>query len=144
MRKQSGFTVAELMVVMAIVAILSAIAIPNYLAWLPKQRLRNASSDLRANMQHARLQAVKENASCTITFNLMNDSYTIPCLNKTISLSEYDPSLTLDVGQGTDQIVFTSRGMITENNFLEFYIQSDIESQGIRVYPTGAIVSDAL
>jgi type IV fimbrial biogenesis protein FimU len=144
MRKQSGFTILELMVVICIVAILSAIAIPNYLAWLPKQRLRNASSELRANMQHARLAAVQANESCTVSFNLMNDSYTIPCLNKTIRLSEYDASLTLGVGQGTDSITFTSRGMIDGNSTLNFFIESDNDSQGIRIYPTGAIVSDAL
>ena len=46
MRKNSGFTLIELMVVIALIVVLSAIAIPNYIAWLPKYRLNSAVDDV--------------------------------------------------------------------------------------------------
>jgi prepilin-type N-terminal cleavage/methylation domain-containing protein len=144
MRKQSGFTIYEIMVVIAIIAILASIAVPNYLAWLPKQKLRNAASDLRANMQNARLVAVKQNGNCSVTFNTSNDSYAIPCLDKTVKLSDYDPTVTFSSVSATGQVIFTSRGMITDDILFDVIIGNDDEEFNIKVFPTGAILSDAL
>ena len=42
-----GFTLVELMVVNAIIGILGAIAIPNYIAYVQRARMTKALSDLR-------------------------------------------------------------------------------------------------
>lgn len=75
MCKDSGFTLLELLTVIAILVILSAIAMPNFIGWLPNYRLRSAARDLQSNMQHGRLSAVKENADVIIEFFLGSDSY---------------------------------------------------------------------
>jgi prepilin-type N-terminal cleavage/methylation domain-containing protein len=41
--KQSGFTLIEMMIVIAILGIFAGIAIPNYLSYLPKHRLNGAA-----------------------------------------------------------------------------------------------------
>lgn len=69
MRKESGFTLIELITVVAIVAIVTAIAIPNYIGWLPGHRLRAAIDDLNSAYQLARLQAIRENASASVLFD---------------------------------------------------------------------------
>jgi len=76
MRKTSGFTLMELMVTIAIVAILSAIVIPNFIAWVPKFRLGGASRDVLAILQKTRVQAVKDNTSYVLIFDTGNASYT--------------------------------------------------------------------
>jgi type IV pilus assembly protein PilE len=45
-RHQSGFTLMELMIVVAIIAILSAIAIPQYQAYITRSKLTEATSNL--------------------------------------------------------------------------------------------------
>jgi type IV fimbrial biogenesis protein FimT len=76
MQKTSGFTLMELMVTIAIIAILSAIAIPNFVAWVPKFKLGGASRDVLAILQKTRVQAVKDNTNYVLMFNTGNESYT--------------------------------------------------------------------
>ena len=76
MQKTSGFTLMELMVTIAIIAILSAIAIPNFIAWVPKFKLGGGSRDVLAILQKTRIQAVKDNTSYVLMFNTGNESYT--------------------------------------------------------------------
>lgn len=76
MQKTSGFTLMELMVTIAIVAILSIIAIPNFIAWIPKFKIGGASRDVLAILQKTRVQAVKDNTNYVLMFNTGNGSYT--------------------------------------------------------------------
>lgn len=68
-KRESGFSLMELVVVMAVLATLAAIAIPAFAGWLPNFRLKNAARDVASNLQLARLTAVKKNVTCPIAFN---------------------------------------------------------------------------
>ena len=74
MRKDSGFTLIELIVVVAIVAVLAGAAIPNFISWLPGHRLRSGLDDLNTAFQLAKLQAIRENGPVVVRFDTANDS----------------------------------------------------------------------
>ena len=75
MRNESGFTLFELMVVVGIMAILASVAVPGFLGWLPKYRMRSAADEVLSTLQQAKLRAVRENNIVRVTFDFANDSY---------------------------------------------------------------------
>lgn len=62
----SGFTLIELMVTVAVLGILSAIALPSFSGLLASSRVNSAATDLWAAMQFARSEAVKRNETVTV------------------------------------------------------------------------------
>lgn len=69
-KRQKGFTLVELRIVLATISIMSAIALPNITAMIAKYRLKAAARDMVSNFQRAKMMAVKNNTLCTITFNV--------------------------------------------------------------------------
>lgn len=71
--KNKGFTLMELMIVIAIVAIMASIAIPNYIAWLPERRLDAGAQDILQGLQQSRSKAIMTNRN--VIFNFDADSF---------------------------------------------------------------------
>jgi len=69
MRTVKGFTLLEMITVVAIVGILMALGIPNYKGWQSSRQLRIARTHLCHVLQHARLCAVKENRKVIVSFD---------------------------------------------------------------------------
>lgn len=65
-RSQRGFTLVELMVVVAIVAIVIAIAIPSYRVIQARNAVRGFVNDYTSSLYFARSEAVRQNAQVTV------------------------------------------------------------------------------
>lgn len=66
-RLSSGFTLIELMVVIAIAAIMLGLAIPSFKEFIASQRVKSASYELSTSLLIARSEAIKRNADVTIS-----------------------------------------------------------------------------
>lgn len=62
-----GFTVIELMIVVAITAILVAVAVPSFVDIIARSQVKTAAADLHLSMMRARSEAIKRNVSITVT-----------------------------------------------------------------------------
>jgi Tfp pilus assembly protein FimT len=116
---EDGFTLFELAMILAIIAILASIAIPAFSVWMPNYKLRSAARDLYSSFQGARLGAVKQNKRWAVVFDQAsnpgryfvcsddgaNDVWDGPpamggddTVEKTVNLSRYE---NIDFGHGT-------------------------------------------
>ncbi|HEV8539570.1 MAG TPA: prepilin-type N-terminal cleavage/methylation domain-containing protein [Nitrospiraceae bacterium] len=68
-RTMRGFTLTEMMVVVGIIALLSAFAIPNYLDWQRKYRLKDSIAFLQSSLALARMIAMNQNTTVTVTIS---------------------------------------------------------------------------
>ena len=68
-RDQSGFTLIELMVTLAVFAILAALSAPSFARMIEKSRLRGAADDVVNLIGIARSEAVKRQRNVDVAFN---------------------------------------------------------------------------
>lgn len=82
-RKQtSGFTIIELLIVMIIVAIGVALAVPSYKAIIEKRRLTAATEDIAAFMKYAHSESIKRNDDVIV--NIRRTDATTWCVGATL------------------------------------------------------------
>ncbi len=73
LRKNAGFSLTELMVIIGIIGIIAGIAMPNLIGWLPKYRMGSAAREILGTFEFARLTAVKRNVAPLVTLDYAND-----------------------------------------------------------------------
>ena len=67
-RRGRGFTLIELMIVVALVAIVATLAAPSFREFLAKKRLEGVASELSNDLHYARSEAVSRNVTVRVTF----------------------------------------------------------------------------
>ncbi|MFH0844695.1 MAG: GspH/FimT family pseudopilin [Pseudomonadota bacterium] len=109
----SGFTLMEMIVVMAIVAVMILIAVPSFLSISSRGQLKSAARDIISNMQYTRIQAIKKSATWAVQFDVADSRYRLlsddgaddtwntgdDTVYKTVNLSDY-PGVSYGSGHG--------------------------------------------
>ena len=62
----SGFTALEVAVTLAIIAVLASISMPSFLKWLQGHRLRGAAINLTADLEMAKIRAMREGSFVSV------------------------------------------------------------------------------
>lgn len=73
-RRSGGFTLLELLIVMALLGTMAAVSIPAFVGAIAHTKLRGASSSLAGLIQSGRMQAVKRNRTLTVHFLAKGDA----------------------------------------------------------------------
>jgi len=66
--REAGFTFFEVVVAMALIAILSAVTVLSMAFYIPNVRLKSAAQDFNIQIQKARLEAIRQSRSCYVEF----------------------------------------------------------------------------
>jgi prepilin-type N-terminal cleavage/methylation domain-containing protein len=68
---RQGFTLLEMMVTIGIIMLLAITGVHSFAnskGWMARVRLKAAGRDLAMNLQYAKLEAIKRNTLCSVTF----------------------------------------------------------------------------
>lgn len=83
LRGQKGVTLPELMIVLAIAAILTAVSIPMWISYMPTMRLNGAARNLQLALALARMKGVARNNPVSLLLDTAQQTYKLQIWNKT-------------------------------------------------------------
>lgn len=142
------------MTALAIIAILTAIAVPVIINWLPNYRLKNAARTLFGNIQMARMTAAKNNAACAMVFNINGATHQyFICSNngadgnwtttgdntvlKRITLTDLPGNIQFGAGNATFDLAgaaIPGAGITFTNNVAVFNVRGLLDQPTVDVY----------
>jgi prepilin-type N-terminal cleavage/methylation domain-containing protein len=75
--RQSGMTLVEIAIVLAILGLLAAVSLPSFLGWKEASELRSAAVEVSDVMLSSRTKAVLERRNYTVQVNYTTNTYTV-------------------------------------------------------------------
>ena len=131
-QNRSGFTLFEALIVIALIAVVSAVAAPNIIKWRRAARLRGAAENLKGDLELAKLKAIRESGAVSVVF--FTDRYRVFVDNDqdwnpdTSDSMMRERSLPPGVGIDLDQTSFGSMGDKTR-----FYARGTTSNGSVRM-----------
>ncbi|MBI3284601.1 MAG: GspH/FimT family protein [Burkholderiales bacterium] len=125
-RHIAGFTTLELLIAVAIAAILAALAAPSFTTMIANQRAKNVASELFASLLRARSEALARNTSVTLspkTGNWQNGWRIVDPTNTDKFLDDQNMTSGATI-TGPVSVVYTGTGRIQGSSVPMFVIKS--------------------
>ena len=136
--RQSGISLIEVMVAVAIVGVLMALGAPAFQTWIQNTQVRTASEAIMNGLQTARNEAIRRNAA--VQFKLDGGTNTqwrvnpfidpdgVPIQSRAAEEGSINASITVQPG-GADTVTFSALGRVVPNaDASESLTQVDIDN----------------
>jgi type IV fimbrial biogenesis protein FimT len=152
--RSAGFSLIELMIGIAIMAIVVSLAMPSYSAWIQNTRIRTAAESIQNGLQVARAEAVRRNARVQFAFGV-NSAWTVGCVTVvepdcpaviqsrtasegssadiTVATSDAGPFVFSGLGAMVSPVPAAANGFVSINVDVSTAVLSAAESRELRV-----------
>ena len=121
----TGFSLIELMIVIALISIVSAIAVPMWQRYAANTNLKTAAREVMADLSNAKQQAVEENLDVyRLTFNVAGNNYALSRTDTgvtlwTKSLASFGNGILIEsVSFGGSEVRFQKRGTVSNGHLI--------------------------
>ena len=149
-RSQHGFTMMELLTPLALVAVLTAIAVPNLRPFIQNSRLTSGSNDLLRSFQLARTEAIKRQRNVVVCASANPLTGTPTCsygtFNGWIVFEDTNSNWQADGGETVIErhgLLDSSVLVRTDNNGIESYASSGFANPaGVQVPTRNVVMCD--
>lgn len=140
--KARGFTLVELMITIALLAIVATIAVPNFVQFIRNNQVQAKADELGTFLQYARAQAVSKRESYTVNLSSWQ-------IYPTSNSSEVERELEINTTQASIRhslsgspavIIFTGQGMANPTAKLTVCRDTDVANGYLlEIRPSGLI-----
>lgn len=113
-RQQRGFTLIEVLIVIAIVGLIIAVTIPQFGRMRRRMALQAAASELRTQFHLARSRAIARNVYCGLKFLLLGGEWHFAVYED----GDGDGVRNEDIKSGTDRLVARPRLVLPTSNLV--------------------------
>lgn len=146
-RDSAGFTLAEVMTALVVIAIMSAIAVPSFMSFQPGMRLNGGAREVLGKLSWARAQAVEDNSRFVVSFPSSSTMLIYNDANANSSLDTGEWSQTIDIQLNYHDVTiavsgttptFNSRGT-AESGTTNITVTNPSGSKTVRVLATGSV-----
>lgn len=119
-RKSQGFTLIEMLAVTVIIGIVAAIAAPNLLGLLSRNRVNKSLTELEGAIKEAQRQAIRQGKSCRVDIDTSTNTIsayidTDPSTNCLLNTREISNDITIRTNLPGSTIVFSGKGSTTNS-----------------------------
>lgn len=117
---QYGFTLVEILIGITIVAMLMAVGLPSYRAWIQNTQIRGAAESVLNGMQLARSEAVRQNLNVQLVLGTQSSwTISVPSTATQIQARDYSAGsknvTVTKTPNAATTVTFNSLGRVTTN-----------------------------
>jgi prepilin-type N-terminal cleavage/methylation domain-containing protein len=140
-----GFTLLELVVVIACIVILLSVATPFFLNYLKNTGLKQAAYQLSGDLYRTKSQAIRSKTVQTVNFYDSTNTYVCTNPDRKIYLADYwgKPTFTANPDEGSDEfseeITFNTRGLLVPPAATQIYLTGNGRTFRVQVSAAGAV-----